>query len=133
MSCLCGILKKRERVIPCCQIATVSKMGFLRLRLQLAYFKWQLLAKTVLASAAILLCCYLPRREWPETEINSTDFYCHQLTKNSVLALTSWEKGRGCCLVQILEQPPWPSGSVGWIVVPYIKRLQVWFPVKAHT
>lgn len=30
-------------------------MGFLRVRLQLAYFKWQLLAKTVLASVAILL------------------------------------------------------------------------------
>lgn len=34
-----------------------------------------------LASAAILLCCYLLSPKWPEREINSTDFYCHQLTK----------------------------------------------------
>ena len=28
---------------------------------------------------------------------------------------------------------PWPGGSVGWSIVPYTKRLQVQFPVRAHT
>ena len=28
---------------------------------------------------------------------------------------------------------PWPGGSVGWSIVLFTKRLQVQFPVKAHT
>lgn len=28
---------------------------------------------------------------------------------------------------------PWPGGSVGGSIVPYTKRWQVWFPVRAHT
>lgn len=67
---------------------------------QIALFKRPIISKHYhcrLTSAAILLCCYLPSPKQPEREINSTDFYCHQLT-NSVLALISWEKGESVAL-----------------------------------
>ena len=38
------------------------------------------------------------------------------------------------CVINIKKLQPFAlaSGSVGWSIIPYTKKLQVWFQVRAH-